>query len=306
MDFRTLDFERLWAGRSLTTAVERSVVADLLGPQPWERVLEVGPGAGRLTDVVASHGREYVALDLHREFLARLPVDATPAHVLRVEADARRAPLNDGTFDLIVAVRIFNFFADPPELLREFHRLLRPGGRLLLGYQPRPSVATLVDDVRNALHGRRPPGAPTMTFGRGDRISAQPSSFPAWLSTRSYVRSALSRAGFRVDRSVSTGAEDYALGRRLPARLFARAAPLADRLAIFPTQFVWARRLPDASGPPFPDWEDMLRCSRCGTAYGAVSWSPPRDIACAACGDALRVEPGWLLSSPTEGRAAQG
>jgi SAM-dependent methyltransferase len=51
--------------------------------------------------------------------------------------EARALPYPDGRFDAALAVHVLAFWRDAVLELREIRRVLRPGGRLLLGYRPR-------------------------------------------------------------------------------------------------------------------------------------------------------------------------
>jgi SAM-dependent methyltransferase len=293
-DFSSLDFERLWAGRENTTTVERAVLTELLEGVDGRRVLEVGPGAGRLTPVLRGRAREYVALDLHAEFLERIPWTADSSRSVRVVADAHRAPFVGGSFSLIVVVRVFNFFPDPRAFLQEVFRLLAPGGHAVIGYQPHPSLATLVDDYRLFLDGRRDPGAPTLTFSRRPQVPSGPGPFPAWLMTRRFVRSILEQSGFVVQQSLSSGIEDYAIGRRLPPRVFIRLSQVGDRLGFLPTQFVLARKSPGPPGTTLPGWSEMLACPACRAPFGSVEPEVAKTLTCVTCGAPTRVRGGWI------------
>jgi len=71
-DFRALDFERLWLGRRKTTDLESWVLARCFGASLSDRLLEVGPGGGRLTPLLRGRATEFVAVDVTRAFLDRL------------------------------------------------------------------------------------------------------------------------------------------------------------------------------------------------------------------------------------------
>ncbi len=297
-DFRSLDFEGLWAGRGSTTSVERALLAELLDGVRAERVLEIGPGSGRLTPVVRRRAAEYVALDLHEEFLDKVPLTPGPARSLKVVADLHHAPFVDGSFTALVVVRVYNFLPDPLTFLREASRLLVTGGHIVIGYQPQRSLATLVDDGRRFLDGRRAPGSPSMTFSSLPQVPAVPASFPTWLPTRRFVRSTLCQSGFEIERSLSSGLEDYSPGRRLPPLLFIRLAPLGDRLGFFPTQFVLARKSSEGPVEKFPPWSDMLACPACRTPFGTLELDRSRRVRCVQCGGSVGAAPGWVHARP--------
>jgi SAM-dependent methyltransferase len=52
-----------------------------------------------------------------------------PTHVV---VDAHRLPFADATFDLVVAMNAFEHYRNPPEVVRQLHRVLRPGGLVLV------------------------------------------------------------------------------------------------------------------------------------------------------------------------------
>lgn len=306
-DFRSLDFDRLWAGRDTTTSVERALLADLLSEANGARILEVGTGTGRLTPVLRERAGEYVGLDLHPEFLDRLPWAPGPSRSMRVAADARHAPFVDGSFSVVVVVRVYNFFPEPREFLREAFRLLAPGGCLLIGYQPHPSIATLIDDYRMFLNGERKAGAPSLTFSRASQVPARPGQFIAWLPTRRLVRTSLAEAGLRLERSLSSGVEDYAVASRFPARLFIRLAEMADGTRSFPNQFLRSRKGRADDPRSLPDWDSMVACPKCRRPWGPIDLDRAQALACPACGKRLRVDREWLDAGvepePPAGRA---
>jgi ubiquinone/menaquinone biosynthesis C-methylase UbiE len=69
----------------------------------------------------------------------------------RVRADIRQAlPLESAQFDHVVMLAVLEHLADPELVLREAHRILAPGGSLILTW---PSAK--VDPILKVLHGLR-------------------------------------------------------------------------------------------------------------------------------------------------------
>lgn len=105
--------------------------AALLGPAGSLKgldVLEIGAGAAQCSRWLAAQGARPVALDLsHRQLQHALRIgDEVPL----VEADAGALPFQDSSFDLACsAYGAVPFVADPVQVFREVHRVLRPGGR---------------------------------------------------------------------------------------------------------------------------------------------------------------------------------
>ncbi len=107
--------------------------AGLLGPVAGRDVLEVGCGAGQCTRWLAAQGARVVGLDLS---VAMLRADAARAPLPPVlQADARRLPFADSSFDLACsAYGAVPFVADPETIMAEVARVLRPGGRWVFSF----------------------------------------------------------------------------------------------------------------------------------------------------------------------------
>lgn len=95
------------------------------------RVLEVAAGTGRVTRQLAGRGHEVVATDLNGPMLeeARHHVEG---NVTWQVADAQALPFPDASFDVVACAFGLMFVPDKPLALREFRRVLRPGGVIVL------------------------------------------------------------------------------------------------------------------------------------------------------------------------------
>lgn len=98
--------------------------------QPGERVADIGCGPGavtrRLAELAGPHGLT-VGVDLSHQMLR---LAAGP----RAEADARLLPFAAGAFDVVFSAYALDLLPLPgiPAALGEIHRILRPGGRVVL------------------------------------------------------------------------------------------------------------------------------------------------------------------------------
>jgi len=127
---------------------EREVLRRRL-EHPPACVLDVGCGTGeilrRFRDDFAP--RRIVGLDLYPGHLR-----SAPPPVAR--GDGFRAPFADGTFDLVLVRHLLQALPDPPALLREARRMLRPGGRLHLLVEDYAGLIFDVEDHEVADHFR--------------------------------------------------------------------------------------------------------------------------------------------------------
>jgi SAM-dependent methyltransferase len=112
-------------------------------------VLEVGVGTGaNLPVLLASGARQVVACDVSVEALRFSSNRAT-----LTRADAARLPFATNSIDLLLAADVIEHLDDDAGALREFVRVLRPGGHLILTVPAFPSLWGPQDIV--AQHRRR-------------------------------------------------------------------------------------------------------------------------------------------------------
>lgn len=124
-----------------TAAANRIAVREL-GAKPGEAVLEVGCGHGRTLRELAAMRPAFLAgvdasdvmVRVARRRLRRWIEDGSAEVSLGTSV---ALPYPDARFDAVFAVHVVYFWTDAVADLREIHRVLRPGGRVLLGYRPR-------------------------------------------------------------------------------------------------------------------------------------------------------------------------
>ena len=119
--------------------ITRSRLREILDPQPGERLLEVGPGTGYYTLPVAgwlSPGGALDVLDVQQEMLdhtLRRASEEGIENIAATLADARELPFPDHTFDGAYLVTVLGEVPDQDAALRELGRVVRPGGRVVVG-----------------------------------------------------------------------------------------------------------------------------------------------------------------------------
>jgi len=98
--------------------------------RPGERVLDVGAGTGVSTEELARSGAYAVGVDLSLGML-RAGRRVRP-DVPLLAGDALRLPFPDATFDAVTISFALRNVVDTEAALREFARVTRPGGRLVI------------------------------------------------------------------------------------------------------------------------------------------------------------------------------
>ena len=96
-------------------------------------ILEVGVGTGSSFRDYPK-GKRIVAVDISREMLSRAKAKTSnyAGNVSLRHEDVQRLSFDDEAFDTVFASCVFCSVADPVQGLRELHRVLRRGGRLLM------------------------------------------------------------------------------------------------------------------------------------------------------------------------------
>lgn len=109
-------------------------LAPLLGLlDPGWIVADLGVGTGALAARLAPFVETVVGFDRSAEMLTAAEARLTDtANVELRRADLEELPLGSGTVDVAVLALVLHYTVDPPAVLREARRILRPGGRAVL------------------------------------------------------------------------------------------------------------------------------------------------------------------------------
>jgi ubiquinone/menaquinone biosynthesis C-methylase UbiE len=113
-------------------------VIGLLEIGPRESVLEVGFGPGGVIQRLATIASHVVGLDPSREMVwqarARNESAIESGRVDLRHGSVESLPFDGNTFDKAIAINSMQVWPDPEAGLREIRRVMKPGGRIGLGF----------------------------------------------------------------------------------------------------------------------------------------------------------------------------
>lgn len=129
--------------------------------------LEVGAGTGEISKAFIAHGHDIVATDISPQMITQI---RNKLGIEAVVCDAESLPFPDESFDTVIGAEMIYYLDHPERFLAEAHRVLRPGGRLLLS-SANAGVARFYDWLRAFLR--------TLGFGRGTYFNDPVRQFPS-------------------------------------------------------------------------------------------------------------------------------
>ena len=164
--------------------ITRGRLIEILQPRAAERVLEIGPGTGYYTFEMAARldGGQVDVFDIQQEMLDHVVREANKRGVTNVNpalGDAQSLPYSGDSFDAVVLITVLGEIPDQERALKEVARVLKPGGRLIVGEMfVDPHVVTPGQlrerGERAGLSFARRIGGPLAFFARLEKAAADP------------------------------------------------------------------------------------------------------------------------------------
>jgi len=115
-------------------AVEK-VMREALGARPFDSLLDLGTGTGRLLELFAPLYARAVGIDASADMLAVARANLDRAGIANAQVrlgDIHNLPFQRDSFDVVTIHQVLHYLDDPERALAEAARVLRPGGRLLV------------------------------------------------------------------------------------------------------------------------------------------------------------------------------
>lgn len=111
-----------------------SAILSAAGAGPFDFMVDVGVGQGRMIQLFADRVRRAEGFDTSRQMLAiaRASLDDLHAKATLHVGDAYAPPIEPDSADLVTIHQVLHFLSDPERAVMEAARLLKRGGRLLI------------------------------------------------------------------------------------------------------------------------------------------------------------------------------
>lgn len=203
-------------GGQLVLRRRRRLVESILGPTRGH-LLDFGCGNGQQTLLLAPGFDRISGVDINQEYLRGFQealVHSPLADRVQLLATGGQAvPLPDGSVDVATSFTVLEHVPDEMAVLKDLHRLLRPGGRLVLTVPNRWWVFE--------THGANLPWLP---WNRVPLVSWWPRRWhDRWARARIYrrrdIKQLVQAAGFQVDEIFRMTAPMDMIPWRVPRRL---------------------------------------------------------------------------------------
>ncbi|HXG10254.1 MAG TPA: class I SAM-dependent methyltransferase [Gemmataceae bacterium] len=127
-------YDRDWLQTFFFEPAHRMVLEELTAAD--RRVLDVGCGTGRLAAAILGRfpAAQVWGLELSDGMLreCRKLKELAGGRLHLVQGDSERLPFADDAFDVVTCTHCFHHFPYQDRVAAEMHRVLRPGGRLLI------------------------------------------------------------------------------------------------------------------------------------------------------------------------------
>ncbi|MEQ1649681.1 MAG: metalloregulator ArsR/SmtB family transcription factor [Hyphomicrobiaceae bacterium] len=128
------DWDRIRVLHVEDAKVERAM-RETLGAGPFEMLVDLGTGTGRILELFQDQYRRGIGLDLNPAMLAyaRTKLDrGGVGHAQVRQGDIYDVPFDDGVAQAVIIHQILHFLVDPARAVMEAARIVAPGGQLLI------------------------------------------------------------------------------------------------------------------------------------------------------------------------------
>jgi len=186
-------YAELNATSLLNEFYNRPALVELAGDVAGRRILDVGCGSGPILADLRDRGATVTGVDASAGMLAQARATLGAGADLRVADLSEPLPFDDDTFDDVIASQVLHYLRDWGPPLAELHRVLKPGGRLIVS-EEHPTALFLADRLS---------GGDREYFGIHERteewtLGGRTAELTFWDRPLHAMTDAFAAAGFRI------------------------------------------------------------------------------------------------------------
>ena len=200
------------ASSLLNAHYERPAMLELAGDVRGRRILDAGCGSGPLAEALLARGASVTGIDVSPAMVELARRRLGPDANLQVADLGGPLAFPDGSFDDVVCSLALHYLEDWSAPLAELHRVLVPGGRLMLSVNhPTVSVVNYPGEDYFA----------TREYSEEYEFDGEPAVLTFWHRPLHAMFDAFSGAGFRVVRVAEPAPSLHTPSELLPPRIAA-------------------------------------------------------------------------------------
>jgi ubiquinone/menaquinone biosynthesis C-methylase UbiE len=166
-------------------------VRNFIGGVQDKKILEIACGRGQLSAFLAAQGARVTAADFSFGALEVIKRREGEGSFTAMNADATQIGVKDKAFDIVISCETIEHVTEPLKALREFHRILKKGGKLFLTF---PSYLNTYGLYRLYLNAAGKP------YNSGTAIQPRENWLFSW-----QILSELKKSGFQIRYSGGSG-----------------------------------------------------------------------------------------------------
>ena len=139
----------------VSEAAVEAAIDQAAGPGPFNRIVDLGTGSGRMLALLGKRADSALGLDLSQQMLNIARRNVTQAGLEKVElrhGDIFGTRLPDESADLVIVHQVLHYLTDPMAAVAEAARLVAHGGRLLIvDFAPHDHESLRIDHQHRRL-----------------------------------------------------------------------------------------------------------------------------------------------------------
>lgn len=132
--------EKYYAGRKFSRTVYRELIHKYVSP--GDRLLDAGCGRYLEFSKELSGNVQVVGIDLEEKLDTH---NQGSPYALRGDLD--HLPFSSGQFNLIISRSVVEHLQNPPQVFREFYRILKPGGKVILSTPNKYDYVSIIASI---------------------------------------------------------------------------------------------------------------------------------------------------------------